>query len=63
VTVTPIRAPLVPMAMFRCHEHLLVLGASGPAARETAVIVPVPITRGPFAASAAARSTSATGCG
>jgi hypothetical protein len=60
--VTHIPAGLVPLAMFRCHQHLLAIVASGSAANETAMIVPVPITRGPFAAAAVARSTLTTGC-
>ena len=60
--VSHIPAGLAPLAMFRCHQHLLVIAASGSAANETAMIVPVPIRRGPFAAAAVARSTLTTGC-
>jgi hypothetical protein len=61
-TITPLPAGLAPLAMFRCHQHLLVIAASGSAGHETAMIEPVPITRGPFAAAASARSTMTTGC-
>jgi len=56
-------ASLVALAMFRCHQHLLVIAASGPVGDQAAVIVPVRIARGPFAAAAgAARSMPSTGC-
>ena len=45
--------------MFRCHQHLLVIGARGSAGHKTAVIVPVPITLGPFAAPDAAHPFAA----
>jgi hypothetical protein len=60
--ITPVPAGLVPLAMFRCRRHLLVIAARGPDASEATVILPVPISRGPFAAVAAARSAPSTGC-
>jgi hypothetical protein len=60
--ITALPAGLVPLAMFRCHQHLLVIAASGPAGDESAALVPVPLTRGPFAAAAAVRSIPTTGC-
>jgi hypothetical protein len=60
--VTNIPEALAPLAMFRCHEHLLVLAASGAAGQQAAMIVPIPITRGPFAAASAARAILTTGC-
>lgn len=60
--VSHISGALAPLAMFRCHQHLLVIAASGPAGKEAAMIVPVPITRGPLAAATAVRSTGGTGC-
>jgi hypothetical protein len=61
--ITPVPAGLVPLAMFRCRQHLLVIAARGPESKEAAVILPVPISRGPFAAVAAAISAPSTGCG
>jgi hypothetical protein len=59
--VTHLPRALSPLAMSRCRQHLLVIAATGPRRRESAVIVPIPIARGPFAAAAAASVT--TGCG
>jgi hypothetical protein len=52
-------------SMFRCNQHLLVLGTVAGGGRRTAVILPVPVRRGPFArASAAALAAPpSTGCG
>jgi hypothetical protein len=65
--ITQLPAGVTPLAMFRCHQHLLVIGASASGATEAAVIVPVPISGGPFAATfvaaAGASATRTTGCG
>jgi hypothetical protein len=52
------------LAMFRCNQHLLVVGATGSAGRQSAVIVPVPVRRGKFAAQASIASAHplSTGC-
>jgi len=56
-------ASLAPLAMFRCHQHLLVIAADGPVGDQAAVIVPIRIGRGPFAAATgASRSMPSTGC-
>ncbi len=60
--LTRIPKALAPLALFRCREHLLVLAASSIAGRQTAVIVPIPITQGPLAAVSAARASLTTGC-
>lgn len=44
-----------PLGMFRCHQHLLVIGKRG----RTGVVVVVPVTAGPHAAAA---ETAAAGC-
>lgn len=54
---------VAPLAMFRCNHHLLIVGASVSGSRRIAVIVPVAVARGSFAAvhkASAARVT--TGC-
>jgi hypothetical protein len=62
-SVGVVPASLVPLAMFRCHQHLLVIAADGPVGDQAAVIVPVRIARGPFAAAMrASRSMPSTGC-
>jgi hypothetical protein len=50
-------AAIAPLSMFRCHQHLLVIGATDSGHEHAAVIVPVPIRRGKFAAIASAAST------
>jgi hypothetical protein len=60
-------AAIAPLAMFRCHQHLLVIGSTRSGAERAAVLTPVPVRRGEFAirasrASAAALSASSTGC-
>jgi hypothetical protein len=41
---------VAPLGMFRCHQHLLVIGER----RHTAVVVVVPVRAGPHAAAASA---------
>jgi hypothetical protein len=55
---------IAPLAMFRCHQHLLVIGSTPSAGWRAAVIAPVPVRRGEFAvrASATALAASSTGC-
>ena len=60
--VTTLPEALAPLAMFRCHEHLLVVAARRAARQPAAMIVPIPIIRGPFAAASAARAILTTGC-
>jgi hypothetical protein len=45
-------AGVVPLAMVRCHRHLLVIGARRAQGQETGVIVPVPVRRGSAATDA-----------
>jgi hypothetical protein len=45
-------ASIAPLAMFRCHRHLLVIGARRAQGQETGVIVPIPVRRGMAAADA-----------
>jgi hypothetical protein len=59
---------VAPLTMFRCHRHLLVVGATG-RRRRAAVIVAVPIRRGSFAGGALAggvrgarAAAASTGC-
>ena len=51
------------LAMFRCNQHLLVLGTTASSGERSAVILPVPVRRGPFARSAAIAAAPTTGCG
>jgi hypothetical protein len=46
---------VAPLGLFRCHQHLLVVGRRG----RNAVVVVVPVTAGPHASAA---STAAAGC-
>ncbi len=50
-------AGVAPSAIFRCHQHLLVIGVQGASGRRTAVVLPFAVRRG---ASSAALTT---GCG
>lgn len=58
-----IRPTIEPLGMFRCHQHLLVIGATR---HGGAVVAVVAIRRGPYAGAAATRSarmaTSGSGC-
>lgn len=61
VSADTIPSSLTPLGMFRCNRHLLVI--AGAARDRTAVIVPVPVRRGPFVHAALASAASAgTGC-
>jgi hypothetical protein len=57
-------AAIAPLAMFRCHQHLLVIGATRRGREQAALVAPIPIRRGTFSAraSAAALATPSTGC-
>lgn len=57
-------APTIePLGMFRCHQHLLVVGATR---HGSAVVAVVPVRRGPYASAAATRTArmarSGSGC-
>jgi hypothetical protein len=45
---------VAPLGIFRCHQHLLVIGKRG----RNAVVVVVPVTAGPHAAAASARCSA-----
>jgi hypothetical protein len=63
-SVTALPRGVSPLAMFRCHAHVLVIGARRSGRDEQAVIVPVAVRRGRFAAAAAAAAAAraTTGC-
>jgi hypothetical protein len=51
--------------MFRCNAHLLVLGTVGRSGRQSAQIVPVPVSRGPYVPLVGhrpERESTSTGC-
>jgi hypothetical protein len=60
-TIDRIPRSVIPLGMFRCHQHLLVIGARRNRFGSNGVVVAIPVRRGPQANRAAAAS-AATGC-
>jgi hypothetical protein len=59
-TTTVLPAGIQPLAMSRCNQHLLVIGARRSTNGRTAVVAATPVREGPHAAAAGAAGAAST---